>query len=44
MTVNFDVSSLRNKFEFMNKPIKDTFDIFLVSKSKLDSSVSESRF
>ena len=33
---HLNVNSLRNKFESLNKLIKDTFDIFLVSESKLD--------
>ena len=41
---NLNVNSLRNKFEFVNELIKYTFDVFLVDKSKLDSSVSESQF
>ena len=39
-----NVNSLRNKFEFINELTRDTFDIFLVTKSKLDPSVSENRF
>ena len=37
---HLNVNSLRNKFESSNKLIKDTFDIFLVTESKLDSSFS----
>ena len=33
---HLNVNSLRNKFESLNELIKDTFDIFLVSESKLD--------
>ena len=39
-----NVNSLRNKFEFINELTRDTFDIFLVTKSKLDPTVSENRF
>ena len=35
---HLNVNSLRNEFESVNELIKDTFDIFLVSESKLDSS------
>ena len=39
-----EVSSLRNKFEFINELTKDISDIFLVTKSKLDPSASENGF
>ena len=39
-----NVNSLRNQFEFINELTKDTSDIFLVTKNKLDPSVSENRF
>ena len=41
---HLNVNSLRNKFKSLNEPIKDTFDIFLVSDSKLDSSFPKSQF
>ena len=41
---HLNVSSLRNKFESLNELIKDIFDIFLVSESKLDSSFPDSQF
>ena len=41
---HLNVNSLRNKFESLNELIKDTFDIFLVSESKLDSSFPDSQF
>ena len=37
---HLNVNSLRIKFESLNELIKDTFDIFLVTESKLDSSFS----
>ena len=37
---HLNVTSLRNKFESSNELIKDTFDIFLVAESQLDSSFS----
>ena len=37
-------NSLRIKFESLNELIKDTFDIFLVTESKLDSSFPDSQF
>ena len=41
---HLDVNSLRNKFESLNELIKDTFDIFLETESKLDSSFPDSQF
>ena len=38
--VHLNVNSLRNKVESSNELIKDTFDIFLVTESQLDSSFS----
>ena len=40
---HFNVNSLRTKFESLNELIKDTFDIFLVNESKLDSSFPDSQ-
>ena len=37
-------NSIKNKFEFVWELIKDTFDIFLVSESKLDSSFPDDQF
>ena len=41
---HLNVITLRNKFESLDELIKDTFDVFLVSESKLDSSFSDSQF
>ena len=38
------IKSLRNKLESVNELIEDTFNILLVSKSKLDSIFPESQF
>ena len=40
----FHVSLLWNRFESLNELIKDTFDVFLMSESKLDSTFSDSQF
>ena len=39
-----NVNSVRNKFEALGFLIKDKFDVFLVSESKLDSSFPEAQF
>ena len=39
-----NLNSVSNKFESLEFLIKDKFDVFLVSKSKLDSSFPESQF
>ena len=39
-----NVNSVRNKFEALEFLIKDKFDVFLVSKGKLDSSFPEAQF
>ena len=41
---HLNVNSLRIKFESLNELIKDTFDIFLVTESKLDCSFPDSQF
>ena len=41
---HLNVNSLQNKFESLNGLIKHTFDIFLVTKSLLDSSFPDSQF
>ena len=41
---HFNVNSVMNKFEGLEFLIKDKFDIFLVSESKLDSSFPEAQF
>ena len=40
---DLNVSSLRKKFESVNELIKDTFDIPLVNKSKLDSNFPDNQ-
>ena len=40
---HLNLNSLRNKFKSLNELIKDTFDIFLVSESKFDSSFLDSQ-
>ena len=40
----FHVSLLWNRFESLNELIKDTFDVFLMSESKLDCTFSDSQF
>ena len=35
---HLNINSIKNKFESVWELIKDTFDIFLLSESKLDSS------
>ena len=37
-------NSIKNKFEFVWELIKDTFDIFLVNESKVDSSFPADQF
>ena len=39
-----NINSLRNTFESVNELIKDAFDVFLSSESKLDSSFHNSQF
>ena len=41
---HFNVNSIRNKFKALEFLIKDKFDVFLVSESKLDSSFWEAQF
>ena len=41
---HLNVNSLQNKFESLNKLIKDTFDIFHVSEGKLDFSFPDNKF
>ena len=41
---HLNVNSLRNKFEALDLLIKDKFDLFLISESKLDSSFPEPQF
>ena len=40
---HLNLNSLRNKFKSLNELIKDTFDIFLLSESKFDSSFPDSQ-
>ena len=40
---HLNLNSVRNKFEALEFLIKDRFDVFLVSESKLHSSLSESK-
>ena len=42
--LTLNVNSIRNKFESVSYLIKDNFDIFLISESKLDSSFPNSQF
>ena len=41
---HLNINSIKNKFESVCELIKDTFDIFLLSESKLDSSFSDDQF
>ena len=41
---HLNVNTLKNKFEPLDELTKDTFDVFLVSESKRDSSFSDSQF
>ena len=41
---HFNVNSVSNKFEGLELLIKDKFDIFPVSESKLDSNFPEAQF
>ena len=41
---HLNINSIKNKFESVWELIKDTFDIFLLSESKLDSSFSDDQF
>ena len=41
---HLNVNSSRNKFDSLNELIEDTFDIFLVGESKLDSRFPDSQF
>ena len=43
-TGHLNVNSVRNKFESLELLIKNKFDFFLVSESKLDSSFPEAQF
>ena len=41
---HLNINSIKNKFESVWELIKDTFDIFLLSESKLDSSFPDDQF
>ena len=41
---HFNTNSVRNKFELTNKLIRNDFDIFITTESKLDSSFPDSQF
>ena len=41
---HLNINYIENKFESVWKFIKDTFDIFLLSESKLDSSFPDDQF
>ena len=41
---HLNINSIKNKFESVWELIKDTFDIFLLSESKLDSSFPDNQF
>ena len=41
---DLNINSIKNKFEFVWELIKHTFDIFLLSESKLDSSFPDNQF
>ena len=41
---HLNINSIKNKFGSVWELIKDTFDIFLLSESKLDSSFPDDQF
>ena len=41
---HLNINSVRNKFESTNKLIRNNFDIFITTESKLDSSFPDSQF
>ena len=41
---HFNVNSLRNKFEILSSLIADTFDIFMLSETKLDDTFISTQF
>ena len=41
---HLNINSIRNKFEALELFVKENFDIFLVSESKLDSSFPDTQF
>ena len=41
---HLNINSIKNKFQSVRELIKDTFDIFLLSESKPDSSFSDDLF
>ena len=41
---HLNLNSIKNKFEYVWELIKDTFDKFLLSESKLDSSFPDDQF
>ena len=44
LTGDFNINSFQNKLKSLNELIKHTFDIFLLSESKFDSSFPNSKF
>ena len=41
---HLNINSVRNKFESTNELIRNNFDIFIITESKLDSSFPDSQF
>ena len=41
---HLNINSVRNKFESTNELIRNNFDIFVITESKLDSSFADSQF
>ena len=44
MTGSFRVNSIRNKFDSLVTIVKKNIDVFLISKTKIDSSFSTAQF
>ena len=42
--VHLNISSVRNKFDFLADIVKDNIDILMISESKLDDSFLDSQF
>ena len=44
LTEHLSINSVRNKFESANEMIRNNFDTFIITESKLDSSFPNSQF
>ena len=41
---HLNINSIRNKFEILSSLIADTFDIFMLSETKLDDTFTSAQF